>query len=110
LQPYDRFLAYLLDSEHIGAHIHLLHPWRRWTDQGEVAEAEVPVNKSGRWLHCHFSPYTAREQGWCLYLERWLRVIAKWPMQNSFVESSFRLHEALRRIPKSEPLGPLVVS
>jgi hypothetical protein len=110
LQQYEDSKRYLLDPAHADAHIHLLNAWRRWSDPQELAQAEVPVFTCGRWLHRHFAPYTAREHAWCGYVERWLRVIANWPMQSSFAESAFRLHEALRGIPKAGTRAPLVVS
>jgi hypothetical protein len=91
-----KFLRTLLDARHAGAHIHLLNAWRKWRDHNERAAAERPDFVSGKWYHAHYSPYSAREESWCIYVERWLRVIAGWPMQTSFVENASRLEEALR--------------
>lgn len=108
-QAWSEFNRLLLDPAHSDAHIHLLNAWRRWPGSRELTQAEIPVYTSGRWLHVHFAPYTARAHPWSGYFERWLRVIASWPMQTSFLESAFRVHEALRGIPKAQCGDPVVV-
>ena len=110
LQRYRAFQQRLLDKpRHRGAHIHLIFAWRPWDSFREHAAAEAPVLTSERWYHQHFGPYTQREQPWCRYVERWLNVIAQWPMQKSLVTSIYRLYERLRKIPTGKSVGPFAI-
>jgi hypothetical protein len=62
----------------------------------------TPVDIGGRTLQWHFVPLSSHPSPWCRYVERWLRVIAAWPMQTSFVAGLDRINEALRQSPNGE--------
>jgi transposase-like protein len=87
--------------QYAGAQLHLLAAWdlpppfRDWLKQ--------------RCVQMHYAPRPTVRGRWIDLGERWLRVIADWPMQTSFIASVHRLAETVRHVSKEKALKSLIV-
>jgi transposase-like protein len=102
LNKFPNFIADIqAKPRHAGAQLHLLAAWqmpptfRDWLEQ--------------RCVQVHYAPWPTLRGRWIDLAERWLRVIAGWPMQTSFIASLDQLCEILRRLPKEGVPETLIV-
>ena len=107
----DKFIVFLQkilgNPRHRDARIHLL-----------LESPEYGVHRMGaaqaflaeeRCIHMHYAPWRSGGHRWSPWAERWLQVIAGWPLQTSFIASANQLGESLRRLPKGKFLDSPVV-
>ena len=107
----DKFIVFLQkilgNPRHRDARIHLL---LESPDYGVQRMGAAPAFLAEeRCIHMHYAPWRSGGQRWSPWAERWLQVIAGWPLQTSFIASANQLGESLRRLPKGKFLDSPVV-
>ena len=92
---------------HAGAQIHLL---AHYQDTGAYISAAAQTYIAGQaCIQLHYTPWNCRGRRWSNLVERWLQVIADWPMQTSFLTSAFQTGNLLRQVPRDRFRGALII-
>jgi hypothetical protein len=84
----------LAKPRHAGAQVHLL-----------VASSDGPLASPGARtllaeqpsIRIHVAPTIAARSDWGNWVTCWLRAIAVWPLQTSFIDSAFQMRDLMRR-------------
>jgi hypothetical protein len=107
-RPSEQFLeflrAILAEPRHAGAQMHLLvDSWG--VRASAVARAYFAQQPS---IRLQVAPRITPRSDWGNWVTCWLRAIAAWPLQTSFIETAFEMRELLRQDRGS--LGSLIIS
>jgi Homeodomain-like domain len=99
-----RFITFLkaiqADPRHPGAQIHLV---AHRPDTGAYVSPAVQAYLAQQTcIHLHCVPWNRRGRKWANLVERWLHVVAAWPMQTSFVETLFVLDDLFAKVPADQ--------
>jgi hypothetical protein len=105
----EQFLEFLrtilAKPRHAGAQMHLLvDSWGCGARASDVARAYLTQQPS---IRLQVGPRISARSDWGNWVTCWLRAIAAWPLQTSFIESAFQMRELLRRDRGS--LGPRIL-
>jgi hypothetical protein len=86
--------AVLAKPRHAGAQMHLLvDSWECGARASEVARAYLAQQPS---IRLQVAPRISARSDWGNWVTCWLRAIAAWPLQTSFIETAFQVRELLR--------------
>ena len=92
---------------HRDAEIHLL---MERPESGAHAGAQAQAWLAGqKCIQVHYTPWSRRGPRWTALAERWLRVIAAWPLQARFAASVDHMSGMLARLPAGKYLDTLVI-
>lgn len=106
--PVDKFIQFIeaivSNPKHKDAQIHLLLERHGAGVHARAKALFWLADQPNVWLH-----YTPWKRIWSDLVECWLRVIAAWPLQESFVSTAYQICQILREIPKDQYLDTLVI-
>jgi hypothetical protein len=92
---------------HRNAEIHLIVERH---ERGAHACPEVKTWLAGqKCIRVHYTPWDRAGRNWIDLAQRWLDVIAAWPMQASLVESLSQMTRLLEQLPEGKYLDTLVI-
>ena len=104
----DRFVDFVNaiagNPRHRDAEIHLVLG-RRWNGAYVCPEGLYAMADHAN-VRIHYTPFGGR---WSDFVQHWLRSIARWPMQESFIQSVLDISGKIADPPTDKPLQTLVV-
>jgi len=96
-EKFNKFVQAIHNKpRHAGAQIHLLLGTA-------VRFMEHPC------IQMHHAPWSGLHPRWSAWVERWLKVIATWPMQASLLASAQQIGEKFRQLPRGKCLDTLII-
>ncbi len=95
----EQFLEFLrtilTKPRHAGALVHLLvGSWESGTATSAGVRALLAEQPS---IRLHVAPRIAARSDWGNWVACWLRAIAAWPLQTSFIDSAYQMRDLMRR-------------